>query len=261
MLNLYNIAPGVTAFSTTRHGGVSKDNYGTLNINPYCGDNPADVAANRRLLAETLQVEEGRIVLPHQVHETSNLLVDEVFCSYKERKGRVEGFDSLTTNLRQVCIGVSTADCIPVLLYDAAHHAAAAVHAGWRGTVKRIVSHTLQAMAANYGTKPEEVIAVVGPGISLKNFEVGDEVYAAFAAAGFDMPKIARRFPCAKGPEKEKWHIDLPQANRLLLEKAGLKDGNITMTGICTYDHVDDYFSARRLGQHSGRIFTGIILR
>ena len=140
---------------------------------------------------------------------------------------------------------------IPVLLYDEAHHAVCAIHAGWRGTVKRIVHAAVQAMHDTYGTEPSQLKAVIGPGISLESFEVGDEVYQQFADAGFNMPAISHQYV--------KWHIDLPMCNRLQLEEMGVKD--IFLSGICTYLQYQDYFSARRLGINSGRIFTGIMLR
>lgn len=255
MLKTYDIAPDVFAFSTTRHGGVSKGNYGEFNINTYCGDNPADIAANRKILEKQLGISDDRLIMPHQIHLTHNRVVDDFMLSLSavSRSPLLEGFDSLTTNIKDVCIGVSTADCIPVLLYDSKHHASAAVHAGWRGTVKRIVTVTLRSMEKEYGTDAKDILAVIGPGISLKNFEVGDEVYDAFAKEGFDMSLIAQRF--------EKWHINLPLCNQLQLEKMGVPRDNIHQSGICTYDDVDDYFSARRLGIKSGRIFTGIILK
>ena len=155
------------------------------------------------------------------------------------------------TNLPGLCIGVSTADCIPVLLYDEQQHAACAVHAGWRGTVQRIVDHAVTAMQLSYGTDPAQLRAVIGPGISLDSFEVGDEVYDSFAAAGFEMAAISRH--------DEKWHIDLPVCNQIQLQEAGVRA--IYLSGICTYQHADRYFSARRLGIQSGRIFTAIMLK
>mgnify|MGYP006324996897 FL=1 len=114
---------------------------------------------------------------------------------------------------------------------------------------------------------PKKLKAVIGPGISRKNFEVGDEVYAAFEEAAFDMPTLAqqeiKRNPDAANPSKlfeKKWHIDLKLANRQLLEHAGVADENILESDVCTYDSVDEYFSARRLGTESGRIYSGIIL-
>lgn len=255
VLTRYDLAgPAVTAFSTTRRAGYSRGAYGRMNINPYCGDAPEHVAANRRLLAESLGVAESRLVVPHQVHGTVCRVVDESLfgLSAEARTAVLEGADALLTNCRGTCIGVSTADCIPVLLYDRAHHAAAAIHAGWRGTVQRIVERAVGRMNEAYHTQPQDLMAVIGPGISLARFEVGQEVYDAFAQAGHDMARIARR--------QDKWHIDLPLCNRLQLEQAGLHAEHITMSGICTYDRVDDYFSARRLGTASGRIYTGIVL-
>ena len=157
------------------------------------------------------------------------------------------------TDVPQLCIGVSTADCIPVLLYDSIHRAVSAVHAGWRGTVLRIVQKAVEAMHNAYGTAPADLQAVIGPGISLDSFEVGDEVYEQFLSAGFDMQPISRR--------DAKWHIDLPMCNRLQLMEAGIPSNNIQMTNICTYQQYDRYFSARRLGIQSGRIYTGILIK
>ena len=122
-------------------------------------------------------------------------------------------------------------------------------------------------MSIAYKTDPKKLKAVIGPGISRKNFEVGDEVYAAFEEAAFDMNAIAhreiKRNPDDADPSKlfeKKWHIDLKLANRQLLEHAGVADENILESDVCTYDSVDEYFSARRLGAESGRIYSGIIL-
>ena len=254
----YTIADGVRAFSTTRKGGVSEGNYGEFNINEYCGDAPENVAENRKRLANELGVTQDRIVMPHQVHG-------------------VEGVDAVMTNQKGLCIGVSTADCVPILLYDEEHQAVAAIHAGWRGTVQRIVHKTIQEMTFAYHTDPKKLKAVIGPGISLEHFEVGDEVYEEFQQAAFDMDTIAEQRPNAAfqtmgAEERErlaaegnvvqplKWHINLPLCNEQILLHVGVAQENILRSGICTYEHVDEYFSARRLGTQSGRIYTGILL-
>lgn len=255
LLTYYDIADGVTAFSTTRHGGESKGNYGCMNINSYCGDDMQTIAANRRLLAEELNVKGEHIVVPHQVHDVVCREITDNFLKLptSEQTDFLDGVDAVLTRCPNLCIGVSTADCIPVLLYDEQHHAAAAVHAGWRGTVCYIVRKAIEAMSQVFGTLPDNLRAVIGPGISLRNFEVGQEVYDAFAASGHPMNAIAVKY--------EKWHLNLPLSNKLQLEDVGVQPANIIMTDICTYDAVDDYFSARRLGIASGRIYTGIILR
>lgn len=253
-LAYYNIAEGVTAFSSTRHGGYSKGNYGEFNVNLYCGDDPEDIAANRKALCQLLKIGSDRLVMPHQVHTTGIAQIGQTFFRLKEevRHQVLEGIDALMTNIPGVCIGVSTADCIPVIIYDPEHHAASVVHSGWRGTVANIVGVAVTSMQMAYHARPEALKAVIGPGISLQNFEVGDEVYDQFVVAGYPMEQVARRY--------EKWHIDLWQCCRLQLEETGLKHDNIQTAGICTYDHSDDYFSARRMGIDSGRILTGIVL-
>ena len=238
---------GVTAFSTTRQGGCSTGNYAAFNINGYCGDDEVHIAANKVALCGLLGIDSNRLVMPHQVHDCVVRRIDG------PQQGVIEGVDAVMTDVPQLCIGVSTADCLPVLLYDSTHRAVSAVHAGWRGTVLRIVQKAVEAMCHAYGTAPADLQAVIGPGISLDSFEVGDEVYDQFLSAGFDMQPISRR--------DAKWHIDLPMCNRLQLMEAGIPADHIQMTNICTYQQYDRYFSARRLGIQSGRIYTGILIK
>ena len=246
-LTYYNMGTGVTAFSTTRQGGCSTGNYAAFNINGYCGDDEVHIAANKVALCGLLGIDSNRLVMPHQVHDCVVRRIDG------PQQGVIEGVDAVMTDVPQLCIGVSTADCIPVLLYDSIHRAVSAVHAGWRGTVLRIVQKAVEAMRDTYGTAPADLQAVIGPGISLDSFEVGDEVYNQFLSAGFDMQPISRR--------DAKWHIDLPMCNRLQLMEAGIPADHIQMTNICTYQQYDRYFSARRLGIQSGRIYTGILIK
>jgi len=244
-LTYYDMGAEVLAFSTMRQGGCSTGNYADFNINNYCGDAPEHIARNRQALAALIGVSEQHIVMPHQTHGS-------VVCRVDAPPAEVlEGVDAVMTDVKGLCIGVSTADCIPILLYDAEHHAACAVHAGWRGTVKRIVQEAVKQMQAAYDSQSCQLKAVIGPGISLESFEVGDEVYQQFADAGFDMAPIARRYA--------KWHLDLPQCNRIQLEAVGVRD--VWMSDICTYQQYEQYFSARRLGINSGRIYTAIVLK
>ena len=110
----------------------------------------------------------------------------------------------------------------------------------------------VEAITAAYGTQPQQLVAQIGPGIHLDSFEVGDEVYEAFQQEGFDMSAISVK--------QEKWHINLPLCNRLQLIESGLLPQNIKVSPVCTFQQADDYFSARRLGINSGRIFSGILL-
>ena len=255
ILHFYDFGQDVVAFSTTRQGGYSEGNYGLFNINRYCGDSPEHIAQNRQALCQLLQIDNRHLLMPHQVHLTEIAIIDDDFLCLgdDERQQRLEGIDAIMTDRAGVCIGVSTADCIPVLLYDGARHAVCAIHAGWRGTVSRIVEKAVQAMGQSYGSKPCDLQAQIGPGISLDSFEVGDEVYDTFAQAGFDMVAISQK--------RAKWHIDLPACNKLQLMAMGVKPERISVSDICTYKSHDTFFSARRLGINSGRIFTAILMK
>ena len=244
----------IFSFSTTRHGGYSEGSYASFNCNDYCGDKLDSVQLNQQLLRDLLPGH-PQLIIPHQVHKTEIGVIDEHFLQLDEdgRKEKLEGVDAVISNRTGVCLCISTADCIPVLCYDTRRQVIAAIHAGWRGTVERIVEKTLQTMAEKYGTDASDVKAVIGPGISLDSFEVGDEVYLAFEEKGFPMNQIASKYV--------KWHIDLWEANKLQLVRCGVSAEDIELAGICTYKQDEDFFSARRLGIHSGRILSGIMLK
>lgn len=258
--------PNISCFSTTRHGGCSKGNYASFNCNGYCGDEVEDVDHNRELLRSLLPGNQVELVIPHQTHSDHVKVVDLPYinrCSeaWKASNVKTECFrpnteleevDALVTDIPGYCLCVSTADCVPVLLYDSQNKAVAAIHAGWRGTVARIVEKTLAVMNRRYNSQGKDIIACIGPSISWEAFEVGDEVYQAFYDARFDMNLIARK--------KAKWHIDLWEANRQQLLAYGVKPENIEVSGICTYNNNDDFFSARRQGIRSGRILSGILI-
>lgn len=255
MLHKYNTSDNITAFSTTRSGGVSTGNYASFNANHYCGDEPKNVLKNRELLCEALGIEQAHLIVPHQTHKTVTRIIDEEFLalSADEQKEALEGVDAVCTNLKDVCVCVSTADCIPILLYDETTGVISAVHAGWRGTVARIVEENIKVLQATYNINPHNLHAIIGPGISLEAFEVGDEVYEAFKEAKFDMNAIAKKF--------EKWHLDLPLCNKLQLLNMGLKEENIFLSNICTFNNSDEFFSARKLTINSGRILNGIVCK
>ncbi len=253
--DINRLYPNIFCFSTTRHGGKSTGNYTSFNCTSYCGDNLNKVKQNCELLASLLPVQPNQLIIPHQTHETHIRTIDKSFTQSgeKEQRALLEGIDALITNIPQQCLCISTADCIPVLCYDTRNHAIAAIHAGWRGTVKRIVEKTLEEMQRMYGTEGKDIVACIGPGISVDSFEVGDEVYQAFQDAHFPMHRIAKHF--------QKWHLDLWEANRMQLLNAGVKSLQIESAQLCTFTHNEDFFSARRQGIASGRILSGIILR
>ena len=255
----YNIDNGVRAFSTIR--GEGPGNYDGFNITPYCGDSPRHVAMCRASLCALLGITEKQLILPYQTHSDKVAVIDSNFqqLSDEERYKALQGIDAVVTALPHICIGVSTADCIPVLLHDRKRNVIAAIHAGWRGTVAGIVKKSIKVMRHHYNSCVCDIRAIIAPGISIDAFEVGDEVYEAFKEAGFLMQKIARRYPTADG--RTKWHLDLWEANSLLLQECGVERERIEIAGVCTFTRHTEFFSARRLGINSGRIFSGIMAR
>lgn len=261
-LETYPLGEAVTAFTTLRTGGVGQGSYASFNVTDYCGDDPAAVAQNRTALCRALHLPSDRFILPRQTHGVRVAHIAPAFLALDAaaRREQLEGVDALITQEAEVCIGVSTADCLPLLLYDPEHRAAAAVHSGWRGTAARIAQCTVEAMARAFATRPERLLAVVGPGIGRDAFEVGDEVYAAFLEAHFPMVSIAARYPAA-GCGAGRWHINLAAAVVHTLLQCGVSLEHVRASSQCTYTNPERYFSARRLGIHSGRIYTGIVLR
>ena len=255
VLQYYPLGEGVTAFSSTRQGGYSEGRYGEFNINRYCGDSEEAIQKNRETLCQLLGIEDHSLLMPHQVHLAEIAVVDREMLTLptEEIQQKLDGIDALMTNEAGVCIGVSTADCIPVLLYDPIQRASCAIHAGWRGTVQRIVEKAVTRMTEVFGSDPQNLIAQIGPGIHLESFEVGDEVYQTFEKEGFPMELISKKY--------EKWHIDLPECNRLQLVAAGIPETHIAVSPVCTFQQSDTFFSARKLSINSGRIFTGILLQ
>ena len=179
---------------------------------------------------------------------------------YTDAPERHPNTDAVWTDRRGLALAVKTADCIPVLLYDENAGLIAAIHAGWKGTVQYIVRNTITAMYPTSTTAPKPHLrAIIGPGISLTSFEVGDEVYDRFAQAGFPMQRIARRYVNISDPKSHKWHIDLYEANRWILEECGVRRENIHIDGTDTLS-AKSLYSARRESINTGRNYN-LILR
>ena len=250
--------PEVAHFVTTRHGGISSGAYASFNCSPYTNDSSMNLIRNRHWLFQLMKWEIQELFIAEQRHGAASMVIDKWYFDTSEgiRQDLLIGIDALITNVPGYCVCVTTADCVPVLLYDKKLQVVAAIHAGWKGTVKHIVSNVLEHMNQKFGTQGEDVIACIGPSISLTSFEVGDEVYEAFKESGFDMSLIS-----VKKRKTGKYHIDLWEANRIELLNAGVPAEQIEVAGICSYIHHDEFFSARRLGIDSGRTLSGIMIR
>lgn len=246
----------IAHFCTTRQGGVSVGNYASFNISPFSGDEPECYKQNLEILSKCIDVEVDNIILPYQTHGTEVRIVDKAFMEMTtdQKANYLNGVDALITNEHLICIGVTTADCVPLTFYDPVKRVVAVAHAGWRGTCAKIVSKTIVLMHAKFDCKPADLHVVIGPSISGSAYNVGQELYADFNEAGFPCNEIFHK-------RHDNLYLDLWKANEWLLINEGVSPMQIEVSGICTYTHHDEFFSARRLGIKSGRMLSGIFIK
>ena len=212
----------------------------------------ANGAENRRRLAQSVGFEIDRLVTGEQTHSLNIAVVTDAEAGRGsvDIDSRLPNTDALITNCRGICLMVLTADCVPVLLYDAETRSVAAIHAGWRGTANGIVGLTVEKMSREFGTNPCNLVAAIGPCIAACCFEVGADVAEQFGR----LPGVVQQ-----RPDWSKPHVDLVLANRIQLEQAGVPATNIESSGECTKCSPHGFFSYRR-NQTLGRIGTGIVL-
>ena len=234
--------PNLIVAESTRHGGVSKAPFSSLNLGINTNDNSNNVTENRRIFFEKLGISEAQFASSYQVHGGRVQVVTEA--------GRTEGYDALITNQPNVFVGVTVADCTPILIYDAQNQAVGAVHAGWRGTVTQIVLKTLQTMQQVYNTQPADCYAYVGTCIDECSFEVGEEVAEQFS-------DDFKRFDSTLG----KHLIDLKRANAAQLSAFGIPASQIEISPYSTITHNEDYFSYRLEKGQTGRMLAVIGLK
>jgi polyphenol oxidase len=246
--------PGWERFSWLRHGfstragGVSTvyGDAGALNLGWTQEDDPEAVAENRQRLVQA--VGGGSLVTIRQVHGAVTQAIREDDGAFDgglqtaEGKAVLQG-DGLMTNLAGVLLGIQTADCVPVLVVDVRQRAVAALHAGWRGTVARMVEHGIAAMRSEYGSSPEDLVAAVGPSIGACCYAVGDEVRHAFETEFAHGGELL-------GMVNGEIRLDLWEANRRQLLEAGVGSEKITVLRHCSGCAVDGagqrrYFSHR----------------
>ena len=245
---------GVTAFNLTR-GDADANPYSEVNLCNYTGDSTIHVVTGRAALCEHLRIPIDHLVMPRQTHGNRVAVIDSQFMqlNFDERNEGLQGIDALITPLTGVCIGVNTADCVPIVIADPVMGLIAVAHAGWKGTVARIAAQVVQRMM-QMGANPAHMQAAIGVSICNRCFEVGDEVVEQFRAAAFNLRRIMHR-----NRTTHKAHINLQKANLLTLHEAGIPLANITIANRCSRCNPHRYFSARRLGINSGRTFTAIL--
>lgn len=190
------------------------------------------------------------LVFQKQTHSDNVLVVEKSnFCNeYKNT-------DGLITQLKNHLLLVYTADCTPILLYDKKNQTIAAVHSGWKGTAQNIVGKTIAKMGYWFGSNPKDIMAYLGPAISQKNYEVGRDVFEAFQQLPIVIETIFKPLP-----KSGKYLCDVRVANQLLMLHAGLQPAHISGSALCSFDHPELLYSARREGSKIGRTLSGIVV-
>ena len=197
------------------------------------------------------------VIQGHQVHGSRVAIIDRPDMTRED----LEGYDAFITELPGVAIGVRTADCVPILLFDPARRVVAAIHSGWKGTVQKIAAKTIGIMQTIFSSAPEDILAAIGPSIGPDSFQVGEEVALKFKESGFPMSRIwSFQGPGNGSPMSGGHHIDLWQANIWILQECGLREVNIQLSAIDTYRD-PTFFSARREGTACGRNINAIRLK
>lgn len=282
---------------STRIGGVSTGCHGSLNLGFERGDLRDNVEENFRLFAASAGFDPSSVCLPAQWHTNNIRIADSRHCCGPEFENRTDiPVDGQITDKKDIILLAYGADCTPVYLADIVNHAIGLVHSGWKGTLNSISSDALRLMKDTYGTRPEDVIAVIGPSISSKNYEVGADVAEHFirkhniavtedsaivrlgrfcpdedsttanpgtnsktedsATSGYeDMIKAAGTAKDVSGNVKngsQKYQLDLWEANRRNLILSGIPEENIYISGLCTFDEKELFYSHRRDGNARG---------
>jgi YfiH family protein len=212
------------------------------------GDEPAAVQANHDLICQVLGVQAGQVVTARQVHGAQVAVVDAA-----DRGPVIAATDSLISRERGVALLLRFADCLPLMLYDPQHRAIGLVHVGWRGWLAGVVPNTLSAMRDSFGSRPQSIVAGLGPAIGPCCYKVGPDLIAGVTQACDSVEGLFHALPDGSV------HFDLPAAVRKQLRQAGVH--SIESSALCTCCHTDQFFSHRGEGGRTGRFAAVLALR
>ncbi len=231
---------------STRLGGVSEGCYADMNFRFNCDDPRENVQKNFKIMADTLGMDYSRMVLSKQVHGDVIHTVSEKDCGNGIiDKNKFDGVDALITDKKGIPMVTLFADCVPLFFLDKRQGAAALAHSGWKGTVRRIGQKTAEKMIKDYGSKPEDILAAIGPSIQECHFEVGDDVAEIFIREfGYE---TAVRY-------NEKYHVNMQRAIKKQILESGIPSENIDDCEICTYCNSDLLFSHRKTNGKRGNL-------
>lgn len=241
-------AEGLTHAAIARRGGVSATPWASLNVGGTVGDDPASVRENRLRSFAALGRSFDTLFDVWQVHGVG------VVCATAPRPfDQVhQRADAILTDRPDVTLFMRFADCTPIYLYDPFRKVVGLVHAGWQGTVQAVVAHAVEAMYSVYGSRPQDILAGIGPSIGPHHYEVGPEVIAAVRRVfGADAAGLLHPSNGVSDGSSERRLFDLWNANCLLLERAGVRQ--IEIAGVCTACELEDWYSHRAEKGRTGR--------
>lgn len=240
---------GIVHGFSSRIGGYSKAPYTGLNLGLTTGDDIEAVKKNRVAYAAALGILPEQVVVGFQVHGTqiARVTAQDGGKGFLDTAAALPDTDGLVTAERGVALMTLYADCVPVLFYDAYQQVIAVCHCGWRGTVQRMAARTATVMIEEYGCKAEHILAAIGPSISQAQYEVDDTVLTQFTAAFSFADELIVPTDAHHGK------VDLWKANQLQLEEIGILPEHIDISGLCTYQHVDRFYSHRAEHGITGR--------
>ena len=231
---------------STRKGGVSKEHLSSLNLGFNLGDERGKVLENFRILGSLFEAKPEDFVLTQQTHSVNVRHVgreDRGKGIFRERD--YTDVDALMTDEEGVILSAFSADCVPILFYDKGHRAIASCHSGWRGTHGRILARVIEAMQREFSSKPEEIYIAIGPSICKNCYEVSEDVGEAFLGAFPALREMTKNASPIERVSEEKFHIDLWELNRWIALENSIPAENISVSGYCTMDRPDLFFSHR----------------
>ena len=241
---LFQRETGLQHGFSTRKGGVSKEHLASLNLSFSVEDAKENVLENFRRIGERFGKTPEDFVLSKQSHETKVLKVGRKDRGKGITKDRdYEGIDALITDEKGIILSCFSADCVPILFYDPIHKAVGACHSGWRGTKGKILQNVVEEMRKHFSSNPAEILVAIGPSICKEQYIVSEDLALSFLEdypdLGEDTASPIQRI------SKDKFQLDLWDLNRRIALDCGIKEEHISISGYCTMENPELFFSHR----------------
>ena len=240
---------------STRLGGKSKSPFATLNLGLHIGDEADTVWYNRQEFCSAVGISAEKMVTADQVHgdNIAVVTVGDAGRGAKHYSEAIGGTDALITNVPGIPLMLFFADCVPVLIFDPIKKAIGISHAGWKGTVSKIAQKTVLALSSQYGTRPSDCLAVIGPSIGPCCYEVDEAVMSRLRAEFTYWQDLVT-------PVGDRWKLDLWETNKRQLIDIGVKSDNVEKSSVCTACNTSIFFSHRAEAGRTGRLGAVIAL-